>query len=118
MDKNKKVLLLCKNYKLIINADFIEGDNISIGLVKIYKDFIFNIDLDNSEDVNGAVIVDKAMAKYVNDYFFRKTMQEEITSIKFRKTKNALLEIIDAIIKIYNRYEEDSTRKIYMAKWI
>ena len=41
MKNNKQVLNYCKNFEKIVNTDFVEGDNLSLQLVKIYKDYIF-----------------------------------------------------------------------------
>ena len=51
MKNNKQILNYCKNFEKIVNTDFVEGDNLSVQLVKIYKDYIFKIDLANEEDM-------------------------------------------------------------------
>ena len=50
LKNNKLVLSYCKNFERINNTDFQEGDNLSLQLVKIYKDYIFNIDIRNEEE--------------------------------------------------------------------
>lgn len=119
MNSNKIILEYCKNFDRIINTDFLEGDNISLQLVKIYKDFIFKIDINNTDDIKKAVDIDKTMGKYIDDYFFRKTLQEELLKSGLRKTAGDILRaIVDCLIGIFKRYEEDATRKIYISKWI
>jgi len=119
MHNNKKILNYCPNFDRVINADFIDGDNLSARLVEIYTDFIFKIDLTNEADLKKVVDIDKTMGKYVDDYYFRKTLQEELLTIKVKKTVGDVIRtIVDNIIKIFKRYEENATRKIYISRWI
>lgn len=119
MSNNKIILSYCPNFDRIVNTDFLEGDSLSQQLVKIYKDFIFNIDLYNEDDVEKAIYMDRTMGKYVDDYLFRKTLQQEILAIKVRKTAGDMIRtIVDNIISIFKRYEMEATRKIYISKWI
>lgn len=119
-DKNNKLILkYCKNFNRIINTDFLEGDSISFQLVKIYQDFIFKIDIEDEEDVNKAVTMDRIMGKYVDDYFFRKTLQNEMKEIRIKRNGSDLIRsIVDSIIGIFKKYELEKTRKIYISKWI
>ena len=58
MKNNKLVLSYCKNFEKINNTDFLEGDNLSLQLVKIYKDYIFSIDVSNEQELQNAIEVD------------------------------------------------------------
>lgn len=119
MSDNKKVLKYCPNFDRIINTDFLAGDNLSLRLVDIYKDFIFKIDITNEADLKKAIDIDKTMGRYVDDYYFRKTLQEELSRIKVKKSAGDVIRtIVDNIIKIFKRYEENATRKIYISRWI
>ncbi|MCM1052922.1 MAG: hypothetical protein NC483_02990 [Ruminococcus sp.] len=119
MEKNKIILSYCPNFNKIVNTDFLEGDSLSLQLVKIYKDFIFKINLDDLEDINRVQDIDKTMGKYVDDYFFRKTLQEELAKVKLRRTAEDIINsIVENLIHIFKRYEEETTRKIYVSKWI
>ncbi|MBE6154165.1 MAG: hypothetical protein E7163_01135 [Firmicutes bacterium] len=119
METNRIILSYCKNFDKIINTDFLEDDTLSLQLVKIYKDFIFKIDINNELDVAKVKELDKTMCKYVDDYFFRKTLQKEILTIKVKKSAGDVIRtIVDSIISIFKKYEEDSTRKIYISRWI
>ena len=119
METNKIILSYCPNFDKIINTDFLEDDLLSIKLVNIYKDFIFKIDINNEIDLIKIQDLDKTMGKYVDDYFFRKTLQKEILTIKVRKSAGDVVRtIVDNIISIFKRYESDSTRKIYISRWI
>jgi len=119
MHNNKIILSYCPNFDKIINTDFLEDDLLSLKLVNIYKDFIFKIDIYNEFDIIKVQELDKTMGKYVDDYFFRKTLQKELLTIKVKKTAGDIVRIIvDSIINIFKKYEEDSTRKIYISRWI
>ena len=118
MKNNKLVLSYCKNFEKIINTDFLEGDNLSLQLVKIYQDYIFNIDITNEEELNNAIEIDKIMARYIDDYLFRKTLKQELLRVKVKKCGNVIKTIVENIIAIFHRVEFEATRKIYISKWI
>ena len=119
MENNKIILGYCPNFDRINDAEFLEGDHISNQLVKIYKDFIFNIDLSNAEEINQVREIDKIMGKYVDDYFFRKTMQEKLLTIRVKRSiADKIKAIVISIIELFKSLEEEQTRKIYISKWI
>lgn len=119
MKNNKIILGYCPNFDKINNADFLDGDHISNQLVKIYKDFIFNIDLNDIEEINEVREIDKIMGKYVDDYFFRKTMQERLSSLRVKQSiTNKIKAIVLSIIELFKSLDEEQTRKIYVSKWI
>lgn len=119
MENNKIILSYCPNFDRIVNTDFLEDDNLSLQLVKIYRDFIFKIDINNEDDIDIVKVLDMTMGKYVDDYFFRKTLQKEIFRMKVKKnTNDAVRTIVEAITAIYKQTMEDQTRKIYISRWI
>lgn len=119
MKNNKLVLNYCKNFEKIINTDFREGDNLSLQLVKIYKDYIFGIDLTKEEEIKNAIEIDKIMARYIDDYLFRKTLKQELLRVKVKSTCNNIIKtIVESIIEIFKRVEFEQTRKIDLSKWI
>lgn len=119
MKNNKLVLKYCPNFYKIINMDFQEGDNISTKLVDIYEDFIFNTDLSNSENVKLVKDIDHVLNTYIEDYSFRNAVKNKLFTIKVKKTgKDILTLIVEAIINLFDKYIEETTRKIYIARWI
>lgn len=118
MSQPKEVLKYCPYYYDIINFDFQEEDIISDKLITIYKRYIFNADITNPEELSDVKELDHIIHLYIEDYDFRKQMQQEIVKIKVKRDTNILKSIIDSIIKIFTRYEEYTTRKIYISKWI
>lgn len=119
MKNNKQILNYCKNFEKINNTDFLEGDNLSLQLVKIYKDYIFNINIENDSEKNNAIELDKIMARYVDDYLFRNTLKQELLKVKVKKScTNIIKTIVESIIEIFHKVEFEQTRKIYISRWI
>lgn len=119
MNKNKLILNYCPNFYRIVNMDYLEGDNISSKLVDIYQDFIFKADIANIEDVNLVKNIDHVIGSYIDDYGFRNEVQNKLFTVRVKKSeKNILWSIVEAIIHIFDKYTEETTRKIYIARWI
>ncbi len=119
MNKNKAVLEICPNFYRIINFEYFEEDMVSEKLIKIYEDFIFKADIKKEEEMQMVKKIDYVLGKYIDDNLFRRKMQKEIFNVKVTKTyKNKLRIVVENIIAIFNHYEEDTTRSIYIARWI
>ena len=118
MNDNKEVLKYCPNYYNIVNFDFSDNDVISEKLITIYRNYIFTVDLSNVEDVNRITELDRVLYNYIQDFLFRSTLQKEIITVKVKKDNNVLRSLVDVIIRIFTNYEEYTTRKIYISKWI
>ena len=119
MDRNKQILEFCPNFYKILEFTPYEDDKISGKLIKLYQKYIFEIDVNNEEDVESVKQLDHEISKYIDDYLFRKEMQKQIVNIKIRKdAKDILKEIIKSILKIFDNYEEYTTRVIYISRWI
>ena len=115
---NKEVLNYCPNYYNIVNFDFKDSDLISEKIVNIYKNFVFSINLQNREEIEKVQELDRVLSNYIHDYLFRSTLQKEIITVKVKKDNNILKNLVDIIIKIFTNYEEYTTRRIYISKWI
>ncbi len=119
MNINKDIISCCPNFYKIIYFVPYEDDKISDKLIRLYQKYIFKIDINNEEDIESVRQLDKALNKYIDDYTFRKEMQKQIFSLRVRKDAvDMLKEIINYIIKIFDNYEEYTTRVIYISKWI
>ncbi len=113
------VLRYCPNFNRIMNFDYYEGDVVTERLICIYEKFIFSVNLDEEENVSLIKEIDYVIGKYIDDYTFRKEMQVEIFRVKVKKTcTNILQAVVEGIIRIFEKYEEDSTRNIYISRWI
>ena len=115
---NKEVLNYCPNYYNIVNFDFKDSDLISEKIVNIYKNFVFSINLQNREEIEKVQELDRVLSNYIHDYLFRSTLQKEIITVKVKKDNNIIRSLVDSIIKIFSNYEEYTTRRIYISKWI
>jgi len=115
---NKEILNYCPNYYHIVNFNFTENDLISEKLINIYKNYIFSVDIQNKEELERVKEIDRVLSNYIHDYLFRSTLQKEIVTVKVKKDTNVIKSLVDSIIKIFTNYEEYTTRKIYISKWI
>ena len=115
---NKEVLKYCPNYYGIVNFDYSEEDLVSEKLIGIYKNYIFSIDINNREEIERAIELDNVLGNYLRDYLFRSTLQKEIVTVKVKRDNNIIKSIVDIIIRIFSDYEEYTTRKLYISKWI
>ncbi|MBR1416831.1 MAG: hypothetical protein IJ572_03340 [Bacilli bacterium] len=118
MDKNKLIIEHCPNFYKIVNFDFFEDDNFTACLIKIYREYIFSVNILDNNELNRVVQIDKILAKYIDDYVFRKTMKYELSQIKFENRENILQKLVNSILGIFDKYEEGKTRNIYIARWI
>ena len=118
MRDSKEILKYCPNYYNIVNFDFKENDLISDKLVSIYKNYIFSIDVNDDEKMEKVQELDRVLSNYIADYLFRSTLQKEIVTVKVKNDNNIISNLVDIIIKIFTNYEEYTTRKIYISKWI
>ena len=96
MDRNKQILAFCPNFYKILSFTPYEDDKISEKLIKLYQKYIFKIDINNPEDVESVKQLDHVVSKYIDDYLFR----------------------IKSILRIFDNYEEYTTRVIYISRWI
>lgn len=118
MDKNREVLKHCPHFYTIINFDYYSNDTISEKLIDIYEKYIFNIDLTIPENVGKIEKLDEVLFKYINDYAFRTQVKSDIVKIKVKKETNILETIVNAILNIFESYENIRTRKIQVTRWI
>ena len=118
MNKNKKVLKYCKNFYKIKDYDYDESDFITDKLFSIYEDYIFSIDDTNDVSLKKAEKLDTILGKYINDYEFRKCIKDGVLKIKVNRNCDIHDAIVDALIKLFEIYEEGCTRNIYIARWI
>lgn len=118
MNKNKQIIENSPNFYKIINFDYFEEDYFTANLIKIYRDFVFSIDPSSEEEITKVKEIDKILAKYIDDYIFRKEMKYELLKVKITKDENLLQNLINSIIGIFEQFEEGKTRKIYISRWI
>ncbi len=119
MNRNKLIIENCPNFYRIVNFEYFDDDYITEKLINIYEKFIFNIDISNQEDLRMVKNIDYVLGKYIDDYMFRRRMQKDILTVKIKKSCNNIIKtIVESIISIFNKYEEDTIRNIYISRWI
>ncbi len=119
MNKNKIILNNCPNFYRIKNFEYFEEDVVTDKLIKIYESYIFKVDIANEEELKLAKQIDYVLGKYIDDYLFRRKMQTEIFNVRIKKAcSNILKVIVESIIAIFDRYEEETYRNIYISRWI
>ena len=119
MKKNKVILKHCPYFYKIINFELVDGDRITANLIEIYKSYIFNININDNEEIERVEKLDFVLNKYLEDYFFRKDMKNRLLDIRVKKgSSNIIKTIVDNIIIAFESYEMGYTRNIYFARWI
>lgn len=118
MKKNKIILKHCPNFYKINNFEFEEEDYISLKLINIYSDYIFNIDENNNEEIKKIEDLDAILSKYIDDYAFRKEIKDGLLNIKVKKGTNIIETIVNSLLSLFEKYEEGYTRNIYFARWV
>ena len=118
MDKNKAIIDNCPNFYKIINFDYFADDIFTDKLIKIYRMYIFSINPHDAEEIIKIKTLDEILAKYIDDYNFRKTMKVQLLQVSFKSKINLLQNLVNSIIGIFEKYEEGQTRNIYIARWI
>ena len=98
---------------------YYEDDYVSEKLIQVYQEYIFTVDLENKEQVNKLRMIDKILAKYIEDYNFRHELKTGLLKIKVKKSSSNILEVlVNSIIDLFDNYETTFTRTIYIARWI
>lgn len=118
MNASRQIIDHCPNFYKIVNFDYFEDDNFTACLIKIYREYIFSVNLLDTESIKKVEQLDIVLAKYIDDYIFRKTMKYELSRVKIVDKENLLQKLINSIIGIFDKYEEGKTRNIYIARWI
>lgn len=108
----------CPNFNKIINFDYFEGDYFTANLIHIYRQYIFTIDPMNPEELNKVKHMDMVINKYIDDYIFRKEMKYALLKVTFQRDEKLISNLVNAILGIFEDYQEGNTRKIYVARWI
>ncbi len=115
----KEIISHCENFYDIINFEPLEGDTITSKMINVYKEYIFKDNNLTEDKIEEIINLDKAMKRYIDDYLFRKDMQNCVLSIKINKDASfGLKEFISKIIDFFINYNEYTTRVIYISRWI
>ena len=118
-NKNKEVVSICKNYYTIVNSEVYKNDKITQNMIKLYKDYIFNIENITVREREKMVSIDNIMYKFITDIKFKKDICDNLSKLSVPSRINNLVEYtINKILEYFEDYKDTMTRNIYIPRWI
>ena len=118
-NKNKEVVSICKNYYTIVNSEVYKNDKITQNMIKLYKDYIFNMENITSREREKMVSIDNIMYKFITDIKFKKDICDKLSKLSVPSRINNLVEYtINKILEYFEDYKDTMTRNIYIPRWI
>lgn len=118
-NKNKEVVSICKNYYTIVNSEVYKNDKITQNMIKLYKDYIFNIENITVREREKMVSIDSIMYKFITDIKFKKDICDKLSKLSVPSRINNLVEYtINKILEYFEDYKDTMTRNIYIPRWI
>lgn len=118
-NKNKEVVSICKNYYTIVNSEVYKNDKITQNMIKLYKDYIFNIEIITVREREKMVSIDNIMYKFITDIKFKKDICDKLSKLSVSSRINNLVEYtINKILEYFEDYKDTMTRNIYIPRWI
>lgn len=118
-NKNKEVVSICKNYYTIVNSEVYKNDKITQNMIKLYKDYIFNIENITVREREKMVSIDNVMYKFITDIKFKKDICDKLSKLSVPSRINNLVEYtINKILEYFEDYKDTMTRNIYIPRWI
>lgn len=116
---NKVVLKYCSDYYRIINEEFSELDYMTDKIITIFQSYIFRIDITDKSALKKVGMLNKAVARYIDDREFKTLLTSALTSLKVSKKETDVIGIIvKTIIDEYKKYMKGFTRNLYIPRWI
>lgn len=118
-NKNKEIIKVCKNYYEIVNSDTYKNDKITSNMVKLYKDYIFGMDIITQREREKMVSIDNIMYKFVTDIRFKKEVENKLSKLTISKNVIDLVSyVMNKMIEYFEDYKDTYTRNIYIPRWI
>ena len=118
-NKNKEVVSICKNYYTIVNSEVYKNDKITQNMIKLYKDYIFNMENITVREREKMVSIDNIMYKFITDIKFKKDICDKLSKLSVPSRINNLVEYtINKILEYFEDYKDTMTRNIYIPRWI
>lgn len=113
IDKAAIVLEFCPNYDAIISFDYQVDDIISKQIIDYYRDYVFNFDHNNKEDLLFIKNFDQIIYEYIDSGKCFKEVQNH-----FRKNPSCYNDLINSFIRLNNEYSDRLVREITTTKWV
>ena len=118
-NKNKEVVSICKNYYTIVNSEVYKNEKITHNMIKLYKDYIFNIENITVREREKMVSIDNIMYRFITDIKFKKDICDKLSKLSVPSRINNLVEYtINKILEYFEDYKDTMTRNIYIPRWI
>lgn len=118
-NKNKEVVSICKNYYTIVNSEVYKDDKITHNMIKLYKDYIFNIENITVREREKMISIDNIMYKFITDIKFKKDICDKLSKLTLpSKISNLVEYTINKILEYFEDYKDTMTRNIYIPRWI
>jgi hypothetical protein len=117
---NTNIQNICKNYRSIVECEFLDDDVFSMKLVSYYKAFIDRSDLNNPDVIKKIQCIDEALYKYIDveNYSFSKRLRDTIDiPTVVSDGFNYINEFMDYIIAFANEYEKTKNSVIVQTRW-
>lgn len=103
-----------KNYNFINDFCFNKDDYISEMLLKNYQTSIYNVDLNNKEEVQRLKKIDNIMNIYIIDQNFSKLVKNRLNDME----DNYIQDLNAILINEYNNYKNAIVKSVETSRWI
>ena len=88
-------------------------------MIRLYKDFIFGMDIVTQREKEKMVCVDNIMYKFVTDKEFRKDVVSRLSKLSVsRNVVDVVGYVMNKMIEFFEDYKDTYTRNIYIPRWI
>lgn len=118
-NKNKEIINACEHYYDIVNYEIYEGENIKNNVIKMYKDYVFSMDIVTKREKEKLASIDKIIYKFLTDRRFYKEMVKELSNLRVSKAVTNVVEfVMNKMVEFFDNYKTIYTRNIYIPRWI
>lgn len=103
-----------KNYNFINDFCFNQDDYISELLIKNYQTSVYNVDMNNKQEVNLLKKIDNIMYIYIIDSDFFQAVQKQLGNIEDNSTQDLNTILIDE----YQKFSQHIFPVVKNSRWI
>lgn len=103
-----------KNYNFINDFCFNKNDYISELLIKNYQTSIYNVDLNNKQEINMLKKIDNIMKIYIVNSDFFKVVQQSL----MRMDDNSIQDLNSILLEEYQKFNQNISSVIKNSRWI
>lgn len=103
-----------KNYNFINDFCFNKNDYISELLIKNYQTSVYNVNMNNKQEVNILKKIDDIMRIYIIDSAFFQIVQRRLNSLE----DNSIQDLNTILIEEYQKFNQEVSSVITNSRWI